>query len=151
MKCKYCGHEIPDGVLYCDACGNEVRIVPDYNPLDDMLTEQVRFSIDEQNEGKEDPDYLAYDRTRVDVRSNTGGRTSGRSGATGRITGVSARTTRRTMNTRVTGDTSIRATGKTTVLRQTGRTGNTGPDRGQRFPPVCGKSGNPLPGDEGAF
>lgn len=126
MKCKYCGHEIPDGVLYCDACGNEVRIVPDYNPLDDMLTEQVRFSIDEQNEGKEDPDYLAYDRTRVDVRSNTGGRTSGRSGATGRITGVSARTTRRTMNTRVTGDTSIRATGKTTVLRQTGRTGNTG-------------------------
>ena len=84
MKCKYCGHEIPDGVLYCDACGNEVRIVPDYNPLDDMLTEQVRFSIDEQNEGKEDPDYLAYDRTRVDVRSNTGGRTSGRSGATGR-------------------------------------------------------------------
>ena len=126
MKCKFCGHEIPDGVLYCDACGNEVRIVPDYNPLDDMLTEQVRFSIDEQNEGKEDPDYLAYDRTRVDVRSNTGGRTSGRSGATGRITGVSARTTRRTMNTRVTGDTSIRATGKTTVLRQTGRTGNTG-------------------------
>ena len=92
MKCKFCGHEIPDGVLYCDACGNEVRIVPDYNPLDDMLTEQVRFSIDEQNEGKEDPDYLAYDRTRVDVRSNTGGRTSGRSGATGRITGVSART-----------------------------------------------------------
>ena len=42
MKCKYCGHEIPDGGLYCDACGNEVRIVPDYNPLDDMLTEQVR-------------------------------------------------------------------------------------------------------------
>lgn len=126
MKCKYCGHEIPDGMLYCDACGNEVRIVPDYNPLDDMLTEQVRFSIDEQNEDKEDPDYMTYDRTRVNVRSNTAGRTGRRTGATGRTTGVSARTTRRTMNTRATGNISERTTGKTTVLRQNGRAGNTG-------------------------
>ena len=44
MKCRYCGHEIPDGVLYCENCGKEVRIVPDYNPLDDILAQEiVRF------------------------------------------------------------------------------------------------------------
>lgn len=42
MKCEYCGYEIPEGMLYCESCGREVRIVPDYNPLDDMLTEQIR-------------------------------------------------------------------------------------------------------------
>lgn len=46
MKCRYCGHEIPEGMIYCPACGNEVRIVPDYNPLDDVLAAQVRGSID---------------------------------------------------------------------------------------------------------
>lgn len=46
MKCRYCGKEIPEGALYCKACGREVFIVPEYNPLDDMLTEQIRDSID---------------------------------------------------------------------------------------------------------
>ena len=46
MKCRYCGHEIPEGMIYCPACGNEIRIVPDYNPLDDVLAAQVRGSID---------------------------------------------------------------------------------------------------------
>ena len=46
MKCRYCGHEIPEGMIYCPACGNEVRIVPDYNPLDDVLAAQVKGSID---------------------------------------------------------------------------------------------------------
>lgn len=52
MKCRYCGYQIPDGEMYCRRCGKEVRIVPDYNPLDDMLTEQIKVSIN----GKE-----AYD------------------------------------------------------------------------------------------
>ena len=45
MKCRYCGQEIPEGVLYCENCGQEVRIVPDYNPLDDMLAQQIVGSI----------------------------------------------------------------------------------------------------------
>lgn len=45
MKCRYCGRQIPEGMLYCEYCGNEVRIVPDYNPLDEMLAEQVKVSI----------------------------------------------------------------------------------------------------------
>ncbi|MDD3403284.1 MAG: chitobiase/beta-hexosaminidase C-terminal domain-containing protein [Hespellia sp.] len=46
MKCSYCGANIPDGELYCPECGAEVRIVPDYNPLEDVLTKQVKGSID---------------------------------------------------------------------------------------------------------
>ncbi len=65
MKCRYCGREIPEGMLYCEGCGREIRIVPDYNPLEDMLTEQIRGSIN-GDEGYDD--YLEYDSGR-----NTGG------------------------------------------------------------------------------
>ena len=47
MRCRYCGQRIPEGELYCKNCGKEVRIVPDYNPLDDMLTAQIRGAIDD--------------------------------------------------------------------------------------------------------
>lgn len=53
MKCRYCGYHIPDGEMYCRRCGKEVRIVPDYNPLDDMLTEQIKVSINGE-EGYDD-------------------------------------------------------------------------------------------------
>mgnify|MGYP004476926919 len=42
MRCRYCGYRIPEGKLYCENCGREVRIVPDYNPLDDMLTAEIK-------------------------------------------------------------------------------------------------------------
>ena len=45
MRCRYCGQRIPEGELYCRHCGKEVRIVPDYNPLDDMLTAQIKGAI----------------------------------------------------------------------------------------------------------
>lgn len=83
MKCRYCGHDIPDDMLYCEVCGKEVRIVPDYNPLDDMLTEQIRGSIDGRDEG----DYLNYGTSHF--------RNSGPKGRTGR-TNASRGNTRRT-------------------------------------------------------
>ena len=58
MRCRYCGYEIPDGILYCEKCGGEVRIVPDYNPLDDMLAAHVKEALNNtgrngrQNEGR---------------------------------------------------------------------------------------------------
>ena len=61
MKCRYCGREIPEGMLFCQGCGREIRIVPDYNPLEDMLTEQIRGSIN-GDEGYDD--YLEYDSLR---------------------------------------------------------------------------------------
>ncbi|XCP83664.1 chitobiase/beta-hexosaminidase C-terminal domain-containing protein [Roseburia hominis] len=45
MKCMNCGAEIPEGRLICPGCGREVQIVPDYNPLDDVLTAQVKGAI----------------------------------------------------------------------------------------------------------
>lgn len=46
MKCSVCGAELKEGALYCEACGAEVRIVPDYNPLDEVLTAHVRGEIE---------------------------------------------------------------------------------------------------------
>lgn len=78
MRCTNCGYEIPAGMLYCKNCGEEVRIVPDYNPLDDMLTTQIRFSMD----GNES-DYINYSNQRSQaassktraIRSNNNGNT----------------------------------------------------------------------------
>lgn len=49
MKCSKCGAEIADGLLYCGYCGTEVQMVPDYNPLDEMLAEQVREDLENPN------------------------------------------------------------------------------------------------------
>lgn len=63
MKCRNCGYEIPEGELYCEYCGKEVQIVPDYNPLEDMLTAQIKVSLDGED-AQEDGvfDGMASDR-----------------------------------------------------------------------------------------
>lgn len=47
MKCKNCGAEFADDSLICPVCGYEIQIVPDYNPLDDVLTAQVKGAVSE--------------------------------------------------------------------------------------------------------
>lgn len=47
MKCAKCGRLLADGVLICPNCGYEIQIVPDYNPLDDVLTAQVKGAVSE--------------------------------------------------------------------------------------------------------
>ncbi len=32
MKCPNCGRELAEGLMYCEICGGEVRIVPDFEP-----------------------------------------------------------------------------------------------------------------------
>lgn len=89
MKCRYCGYEIPDGELYCGHCGKEVRIVPDYNPLDDMLTAQIKVSLD-----GEEPEDEAFDTAPV---RNTGRNTGRRTGTDrGTRQGTSRNTNRST-------------------------------------------------------
>lgn len=46
MRCANCGAEIPEEQLICPRCGMEVQIVPDYNPLDDVLAAQVKGELD---------------------------------------------------------------------------------------------------------
>ncbi len=55
MKCKKCGADLQDGVIYCPHCGNEVQIVPDYNEFDEeylkniILQEQMNSTLVEDN------------------------------------------------------------------------------------------------------
>lgn len=46
MICIHCGADIPDGELVCPKCKKEVQIVPDYNPLEDVLAREVRGSVE---------------------------------------------------------------------------------------------------------
>lgn len=45
MRCRRCNNIIPDGELICPVCRMEVQIVPDYNPLDDVLENQVKGGV----------------------------------------------------------------------------------------------------------
>lgn len=47
MRCTHCNAIIPEGRMHCPRCGKEVQIVPDYNPLDDVLTQEVRGSVED--------------------------------------------------------------------------------------------------------
>ena len=48
---------IPEGECIADIAEKRVRIVPDYNPLDDMLTAQIKGAID--SDGYEDEMYYS--------------------------------------------------------------------------------------------
>ena len=74
MKCRRCGAVMPDGLLRCSKCGADIRIVPDYNPLDDVLAAQVKGAID----GSEAPldDYEYEDERQKRRRNDRSGRTS---------------------------------------------------------------------------
>ena len=47
MRCTHCGAMIPDDQVVCPECGAEVQIVLDYNPLDDVLTREVKVLLRE--------------------------------------------------------------------------------------------------------
>lgn len=36
MRCPKCGAELPEGFLYCEKCGEEIHVVPDYDPSLDV-------------------------------------------------------------------------------------------------------------------
>lgn len=111
MKCKYCGYEIPEGLLYCEQCGKELCIVPEYNPLEDMLTAQIKVAINEESEQTTEygDNYLFSDTG----RNTTGRRTASMNRNTGRNTGRTAG--------RDTGRNTGRNTGRTTGRSTTGR------------------------------
>jgi len=45
MKCQKCGANIPDGKMYCEACGNEICIVPDFEPEVEQTMHQSMENI----------------------------------------------------------------------------------------------------------
>lgn len=50
MKCPNCGMEIPEGHMYCDNCGTEINIVPDFEPeVDNEINASLQGLVDELN------------------------------------------------------------------------------------------------------
>lgn len=55
MVCPECGREIPEGHLYCDTCGMEVRIVPDFEPeVENSITESLSGVAESLTEEKKE-------------------------------------------------------------------------------------------------
>ena len=51
MKCPNCGYEMADDHLYCEKCGNEIQIVPDFEPeLENSIIETLS-TVAEEIEG----------------------------------------------------------------------------------------------------
>lgn len=71
MRCTYCGAAIPDDILYCPKCGREVQIVPDYNPLEDVLTQEVKGSVRDATRQIRTGDLRSYRREDAREYSNS--------------------------------------------------------------------------------
>ncbi len=79
MKCRYCGQPIAEDQLRCEYCGKEVCIVPEYNPLDEMLAEQVRVSIQHPEQSGDVQGEGRRTQTNRNVQArNAGGKTTGK-------------------------------------------------------------------------
>ncbi len=51
MKCPNCGAEMKEGVLYCETCGQDIHIVPDFEPeLDADIQQTIQSIADEIRE-----------------------------------------------------------------------------------------------------
>lgn len=72
MKCTHCGADIPEGMLICPDCRNEVQMVPDYNPLEDVLVREVRGSIEDATRPIRTDDLRRY---RSETEQRTGNST----------------------------------------------------------------------------
>lgn len=53
MKCSFCGADLKEHTLYCESCGKEVRMVPDYNMYDEDYLNKVLLNQDEASEDEE--------------------------------------------------------------------------------------------------
>ncbi|MDE7340033.1 MAG: chitobiase/beta-hexosaminidase C-terminal domain-containing protein [Lachnospiraceae bacterium] len=55
MKCPNCGNEMEEGHLICEVCGNEIRIVPDFEPeIENSITEALSTLAALQDEEQAD-------------------------------------------------------------------------------------------------
>lgn len=71
MRCTYCGAPIPDDMVYCPECGREVQIVPDYNPLEDVLVQEVKGSVQDATRQIRTGDIRKYRRDEAREYSNS--------------------------------------------------------------------------------
>ena len=56
MKCPNCGAEMADGTLYCEHCGEDIHIVPDFDPELEQNMERTISGMLEDIDGQEEPE-----------------------------------------------------------------------------------------------
>lgn len=66
MKCPVCGNEIKEEQLYCESCGYEIRIVPDFEPeldsnIRETMTEVVSEFVSKEETSDEDAGQMPPD------------------------------------------------------------------------------------------
>ena len=67
MKCPHCGNEITEGHLICETCGEEIRIVPDFEPeIENSITETLS-TLASMQEGKDTEEMPGQDETDVSM------------------------------------------------------------------------------------
>lgn len=71
MRCSYCGSELRERKLYCDNCGKEVQIVPDYNEFEEDYLNNVLLD----DEASEDEEVLAMSDEEIHRREEKSKRT----------------------------------------------------------------------------
>lgn len=55
MKCPNCGADMKDGLLYCECCGEDIHIVPDFEPEVEYNLEQTLSDIVKDINGSGEP------------------------------------------------------------------------------------------------
>lgn len=93
MRCTHCGADIPEDQMFCPECGAEVQIVPDYNPLDDVLAREVKGSVEGATRQLETDSLRRYRRSTAPQNVNSTRVMS--EGELGRIRGEAGREYRR--------------------------------------------------------
>lgn len=72
MICPKCGHELKDGNMYCEVCGEEIHIVPDFEPeiensMSDVLSD-VADQIDPSRlDNKKEVEHIHFLTDTIDI------------------------------------------------------------------------------------
>ncbi len=80
MICKKCGATIPNNSTRCSNCGTTISVIPEYNPLEEVLTQAVRSALQNQ-----EPSHSYDVRTDEYRRQLSGSRTNTMYGSEERV------------------------------------------------------------------